>query len=151
MSSRRSAPEISGQRIVVLDSNPILVSVTGVLRMSGYCVFSAYDGQAAQELCCSLPAISLLVLNTHVDGMDEAVLFRAIRARCLHLPILHVDTHRGPLIPEDIPTLTEPFTGEALLEAVAGLLAQPSGAAGSPRHGATSLLPGTWPTRGARG
>lgn len=123
MSPRSSAPQIRGQRIVVLDSNPILVSVTGVLRMTGYCVFSAYDGLAAEELCCTLPGISLLILNTHVDGMDEAVLFRAIRARLSDLPILHIDTHRGPLIPEDIPTLTEPFTPDALLEAVAGLIA----------------------------
>jgi hypothetical protein len=47
----------------------LLLSVTGLLRMSGYSVFQAHDGWAAQELCVLLPDIDLLVLNTYGTGM----------------------------------------------------------------------------------
>lgn len=91
--------------------------------MAGYCVFQAYNGQAAEELCRTLPNIGLLVLNTHVDGMDGNRLFSAARANRADLPILHIDTHRGPSIPADIPTLTQPFTSEQLLACVEDALA----------------------------
>ena len=48
--------------------------------MSGYYVFQAYDGQAAEELCTILPAVSLLVLNTEGTGMDTPALVHRIRA-----------------------------------------------------------------------
>jgi hypothetical protein len=47
-----------GRRIVICDYNALLISVTGLLRMSGYCVFQAYDGRAARELCRELPISS---------------------------------------------------------------------------------------------
>jgi DNA-binding response OmpR family regulator len=134
-----SSPDITGQRIIVLDSNPVLVSVTGVLRMAGYCVFQAYDGQAAEELCRTLGRISLLVLNTHVDGMSGALLMENVRDRRPELPILHIDTHRDPTIPGGVPTLIEPFTAAQLLAAVDELL-KPSGTArpAPPGLGSTS-------------
>jgi hypothetical protein len=57
-------PCSEGRRIVVCDYNALLLSVTGLLRMSGYSVFHTRDGWAAQELCVLLPDIELLVLNT---------------------------------------------------------------------------------------
>jgi response regulator RpfG family c-di-GMP phosphodiesterase len=117
-----SLPPRASERIVVVDSNPILVSVTGVLRMAGYCVFQAYNGQAAKELCITLPDIALLVLNTHVDGMADYALFTEARASGTQLPILHIDSHRSEHVPSDIPTLIHPFTTEQLLSAVEKLL-----------------------------
>jgi hypothetical protein len=52
-----------GLRVVICDYNALLQSVTGLLRMSGYRVFQAYDGQAAEELCSLLPDVGLLVLK----------------------------------------------------------------------------------------
>ena len=59
-----------GRRIVICDYNALLISVTGLLRMSGYCVFQAYDARAARELCHELPNIELLILNTTGTGTD---------------------------------------------------------------------------------
>jgi hypothetical protein len=56
--SQRPVPSSEGRRIVICDYNALLLSVTGLLRMSGYCVFQAHDGQAARELCVGLPTIS---------------------------------------------------------------------------------------------
>jgi hypothetical protein len=67
MSSSPYRPRLDG-RIVICDYNALLLSVTGLLRMAGYCVFQAYDGHAAEELCGGLPNISLLILNTSNAG-----------------------------------------------------------------------------------
>jgi len=125
VSPRSHTAPPKGARIVVLDSNPILVSVSGVLRMAGYRVFQAYDGQAAIELCFQLPHIRLLILNTHVDGLNSLGLIEEVRDHHPAIPILHIDTHRADGLPTDIPTLTEPFTAAALMNCVAGLLAGP--------------------------
>ena len=123
MSPGSSATADRGVSIVVLDSNPILVSVSGVLRMAGYRVFQAYDGSSAQELCRQLNDVALLVLNTQVDGLDSGQLFAAVRRDRPSMPILHIDTHRINGIPSDVPTLTEPFSAEELLQCVRRLLA----------------------------
>lgn len=68
MHSPPATPE-GARRIIICDYNALLHSVTGLLRMSGYCVFQAYDGQAAAELCRELPKIDLLVLNTEGTGL----------------------------------------------------------------------------------
>jgi hypothetical protein len=39
MLAQRSVPSGEGRRIVICDYNALLQSVTGLLRMSGYCVF----------------------------------------------------------------------------------------------------------------
>lgn len=91
--------------------------------MAGYCVFQAYNGQAAQELCRTLPEIGLLVLNTHVDGLNGHDLFRAADADGHDLPILHIDSQRSPDLSEYVLTLTHPFTTEQLLAAVGDRLA----------------------------
>ena len=69
MSGQRLTPSSEGRRIVICDYNALLLSVTGLLRMSDYCVFQAHDGRAAEELCVRMPEISLLVLNTYGTGI----------------------------------------------------------------------------------
>jgi hypothetical protein len=70
MLTERPVPSTKGRRIVICDYNALLLSVTGLLRMSDYFVFQAHDGWAAQELCTLLPDIELLVLNTYRTGID---------------------------------------------------------------------------------
>jgi hypothetical protein len=48
--------------VIVCDYHALLQSITGLLRESGYTVFEAYDGQAAEELCLSIRDLHLLVL-----------------------------------------------------------------------------------------
>jgi CheY-like chemotaxis protein len=114
-----------GRRIVICDYNALLLSVTGLLRMSGYCVFQAYDAQAARELCLQLPNIGLLVLNTTGTGTDTPTLVRDIREKPPGLPVLHIGTSALQGMPADVPTLAESFTAGQLLTAVEDLLSAP--------------------------
>jgi CheY-like chemotaxis protein len=116
-----SPPSLEGRRIVICDYNALLLSVTGLLRMSGYCVFQAHDGQAARELCQELPDIELLVLNTLGTGTDTPSLIRTIRASHPGLPVLHIGSSVPKGLPADVPTLPESFTADELLRTVARL------------------------------
>lgn len=129
MSVQRSPPSPDGRRIVVCDYNTLLQSVTGLLRMSGYCVFQAYDGRAVEELCAELPKIELLVLNTYGTGVDTGVLIRRVRATTPHLPVLHIGDGIPEGLPPDVPTLAETFTSQRLLAEVAKLMGDETRAA----------------------
>jgi hypothetical protein len=124
MMTERLVPSTEGRRIVICDYNALLLSVTGLLRMSGYAVFQAHDGWAAQELCVLLPDIELLVLNTYGTGIDVAELCRNVRTSKRGMPVLHIGSTEPPGLPEDVPTLAENFTPDSLLLAV-GALIQP--------------------------
>jgi DNA-binding response OmpR family regulator len=124
MLAQRIVPSSEGRRIVICDYNALLQSVTGLLRMSGYCVFQAHDGRAAQELCIELPEISLLVLNTYGTGIDIGDLIRSARAAKPGLPVLHIGSDIPMGLPADVPTLPEPFTPDDLLLAVKALMAR---------------------------
>jgi len=117
-----SSPSFEGRRIVICDYNALLLSVTGLLRMSGFCVFQAHDGQAALELCRELPNIELLVLNTSGTGTDTPSLIRAVRANHPGLAVLHIGLSAPQGLPDDVPSLTESFTADELLSAVGALL-----------------------------
>jgi hypothetical protein len=134
MMTERTIPSTDGGRIVICDYNALLLSVTGLLRMSGYAVFQAHDGWAAQELCILLPDIELLVLNTYGTGIDVAELCRNVRGSKRGLPILHIGSTVPAGLPDDVPTLSEKFTPNSLLLTV-GALIQP----GLMRVGSPSL------------
>jgi CheY-like chemotaxis protein len=115
-------PAFDGHRIVICDYNALLISVTGLLRMSGYCVFQAYDGQAARELCRELPDIDMLILNTLGTGTDTPSHVRDIREQHPNLPVLHIGASPLEGLPADVPTLAETFTADQLLMTVGELL-----------------------------
>lgn len=120
------APPLSsppGSRIVICDYHQLLQSVTGLLRMSGYAVFQAYNGPAAEELCNLLPEIRLLVLNTFGTGVDLNELVRKVRNRQPDLPVLHIGNQTPPGLPADVVTLPEDFDSIALLTTVGELIA----------------------------
>jgi CheY-like chemotaxis protein len=123
MSSQPASPIAAVGRIVICDYNALLLSVTGLLRMTGYQVFQAYDGQAAAELCVQMPDISLLVLNTYGTGVDTPTLVRDIRTRNPRLPVLHIGKAPIPGMPSNVVDLHESFTADQLLEAVRDLVA----------------------------
>ena len=122
MLAQRPVPSAKGQRIVICDYNALLQSVTGLLRMSGYCVFQAYDAKAARELCGQLQGIEMLILNTTGTGVDSATLVREIRERHPALPVLHIGNRELDGMPDDVPTLAESFTAAQLLTTVAELM-----------------------------
>ena len=123
MLAQRPVPSGEGRRIVICDYNALLQSVTGLLRMSGYCVFQAYDAMAARELCGQLPNIEMLILNTTGTGVDSATLVRDIRESHPALPVLHIGDSELDGMPSNVPTLAQSFTAPQLLATVAGLLA----------------------------
>ena len=118
MPAPRFPPATHGRRIVICDYNQLLQSVTGLLRMSGYAVFQAYDGNAAVELCVQLPHIRLLVLNTLGTGIDLRSLIGKVREQSPDLPVLHIGNSIPDGLPADVPTLPEDFTSVGLLQAV---------------------------------
>jgi hypothetical protein len=122
MLAQRPVPSSEGRRIVICDYNALLLSVTGLLRMSRYCVFQAHDGLAAQELCIELPEISLLILNTYGTGIDVGDLIRRVRVAKPGLPVLHIGAALPAGMPADVPTLAETFAPEDLLVAVQALM-----------------------------
>jgi DNA-binding NtrC family response regulator len=122
MLAPRRGPSTGGRRIVICDYNALLLSVTGLLRMSGYCVFQAYDAMAVRELCAQLPDIELLILNTTGTGVDSATLVRDLRESHPALPVLHIGNWELDGMPEDVPTLAESFTAPQLLTTVARLM-----------------------------
>jgi CheY-like chemotaxis protein len=122
MLAQRPVPSTEGRRIVICDYNALLLSVTGLLRMSGYSVFQAHDGWAAQELCVLLPDIDLLVLNTYGTGIDVGELCRTVRTTKHRLPVLHIGSVTPAGLPPDVPTLAEDFNADGLLSAVGALI-----------------------------
>lgn len=118
----RPVPSREGRRIVICDYNALLLSVTGLLRMSGYAVFQAHDGWAAQELCILLPDIELLVLNTYGTGIDIGELCQNVRDSKPGLPILHIGSTIPEGLPADVPTLSESFNADGLLMTVRALV-----------------------------
>lgn len=122
MSVQRTAPSREERRIVICDYNALLLSVTGLLRMSGYCVFQAHDGNAAEELCGRLPEIALLVLNTYGTGIDVGGLVRRVRLASPRIQVLHIGSTLPDTLPADVPSIPEQFTPEFLLATVSGLL-----------------------------
>ena len=115
------------KRIVAADDDPMLLGfVVATLRDAGYCVFAAYDADAACELALVLVQRDLMITNTRLGTASARELIRAVRRQKPDLPILHV----GEPLPnpegllDDVPTLPEPFTAEALMAAVRDLLAR---------------------------
>jgi response regulator RpfG family c-di-GMP phosphodiesterase len=122
MSSPRAALP-GAVRVVICDYNSLLQSVSGLLRMSDYCVFQAYNGEAAEELCRELHGIGLLILNTEGTGMDTPALVRSIRKGHSDLPVLHIGTAPIPGMPSNVYHLAESFTADRLLETVSAIVA----------------------------
>ena len=139
--TERPVPSTEGRRIVICDYNALLLSVTGLLRMSGYTVFQAHDGWAAQELCILLPDIELLVLNTYGTGIDVAELCRNVRTSKAGISILHIGSTLPEGLPADVPSLSEGFSADGLLSTVGSLLQPGLMRVGSASLGAEQATP----------
>jgi hypothetical protein len=89
------APRATGRRIVICDYNALLQSVTGVLRMNGYCVFQAQDSAATAELCLTLTDIGLLVLNTTPGYVSTLEVIHTVRAAKPDFPPYSISASAG--------------------------------------------------------
>ena len=109
-------------RVVICDYNTLLQSVTGLLRMSGYAVFQAYDGLAAADICRFMPGVQLLVLNTEGTGVDTPGLVQGVRRAHPGLPVLHIGLEPIPGMPADVKNLPDTFGVDELLTTVQALV-----------------------------
>jgi DNA-binding response OmpR family regulator len=119
-------PRTPYNRIVATDDDPMLLAfVVTTLRDAGHCVFAAYDADSACELALELDQLDLMITNTRLGTVSARDLIGAVRRQKPDLPILHI----GEPLPnadgllDDVPTLPEPITAEALVAAVRDLLA----------------------------
>ena len=115
---------LGAKRVVICDYNTLLQSVTALLRISGYAVFQAYDGEAASDICHYMPDIDLLVLNTEGSGVNTPHLVEEVRRVHPGLPVLHIGAHPIPGMPADVENLPDTFQIEELLETVRGLVSR---------------------------
>lgn len=122
MSSPATTP-FQGPRVVAChDDRAVLSLITQTLRTAGCRVIEAYDGVACYELALEIPAVRLLVVNSHLGELDGPALIERIRTELPHVAVLHVGSDPEGRVPLDVPTLAEPFSAEELLVAVKGLL-----------------------------
>jgi len=112
------------KRVVICDYNTLLQSVTALLRMSGYAVFQAYDGEAALDLCRYMPEIDLLVLNTEGSGVNTPQLVEDVRRAHPGLPVLHIGARPIPGMPADVENLQDTFGVNDLLDTVRSLVGE---------------------------
>jgi DNA-binding response OmpR family regulator len=113
---------LGAKRVVICDYNTLLQSVTALLRMSGYAVFQAYDGEAAADLCRYMPEIDLLVLNTEGSGVNTPRLVEDVRRAHPGLPVLHIGARPIPGMPADVENLLDTFGLDELLSTVRDLV-----------------------------
>jgi DNA-binding response OmpR family regulator len=111
-------------RIVVTDDDAqLLTTIVQMLAEAGHAVFAAYDGRSACELAEYIPNLDLVISNTRICNVNAPELIVRVRAANPWLAILHIGDplpHQGPF--RDVPTLSEPFTSDELLGAIAALL-----------------------------
>jgi DNA-binding NtrC family response regulator len=114
-------------RIIVVDDDPGIRSLLDrALTQAGYEVVSVDNGLVAFEKIME-DSFDLVVTNNRMPGMSGAELVAVLRERRPDLPILHVDdlslgSFPRALVPADVPTISKPFSIEALEGAVAKLL-----------------------------
>jgi DNA-binding response OmpR family regulator len=112
-------------RILLLDDEPaILTLVSRVLKAGGYHVDTLTDPLTALEVIRE-GRYALVITNSVMQGPAGAKLVARLRRLYRTLPLLHLDDQSHPEVPEfpsDVPTLSKPFTSDALLEAVRGLV-----------------------------
>lgn len=115
MVTRQVGPGPAGPRVIICDYNPASQSVTTLLRLNGFHVFQAYDGQAVAELCRYVRNVRLLVLNTEGTEIDVPRLVKRIRGEFPDLPVLHIGTEVPAGLPADIRSLSPNDSVERLL------------------------------------
>ncbi|BDB26250.1 transcriptional regulator [Cupriavidus sp. TA19] len=122
--------------ILVVDDSPSLRRMIGAcLRAGGFDVTEAADGEQAHALADAAAAddaaFGMLVTDQVMPGMDGLTLIRRLRAsaRYAAIPILMLTTEHDSSIREQARAagasgfLPKPFDPDALMQAVAALLA----------------------------
>lgn len=122
--------------LVVENEPPVRDLILDVLRLHGYTVLAAEDGEAAFRVAANHPGrIDLAIVDVVMPGMTGQVVARRLAAERPGVKILYVSGYtdeevRGlGLPPGSANFLQKPFTIEALTAKVRDVLAPPAGGA----------------------
>ena len=113
-------------RVLVVDDEPAIRDLlVRALGMAGYDVVAVADGEAGLVAArnAELP-YDLVVTNSYMPSLSGEELIGQLRNLYPGLPILHLQNLAHPIGPNasSVPTLYQPFSIDALLEAVARCL-----------------------------
>jgi two-component system, cell cycle sensor histidine kinase and response regulator CckA len=113
-------------RVLVVDDEPAIRDLlVRALGMAGYDVVAVADGEAGLVAArnAELP-YDLVVTNSYMPSLSGEELIGHLRNLYPGLPILHLQDLVHPIGPNasSVPTLYQPFSIDALLEAVARCL-----------------------------
>ena len=113
-------------RVLVVDDEPAIRDLlVRALGMAGYDVVGVADGEAGLVAArnAELP-YDLVVTNSYMPSLSGEELIGQLRNLYPGLPILHLQNLAHPIGPNasSVPTLYQPFSIDALLEAVARCL-----------------------------
>jgi signal transduction histidine kinase len=127
------APLGKASVLLVEDAAPVAAVLREVLERAGYRVTLARDGDQARLWLRSADAIDLLIADLILPGCSGIDVAREARERWPDIGILVISGHARDIDDDDLVTLradfmAKPFTPEAMLERVNGLLAQASDA-----------------------
>ena len=113
-------------RVLVVDDEPAIRDLLVLaLGMAGYDVVAVVEGDAGLVAArnAELP-YDLVVTNSYMPSLSGEELIGQLRNLYPGLPILHLQNLAHPIGPNasSVPTLYQPFSIDALLEAVARCL-----------------------------
>jgi DNA-binding response OmpR family regulator len=113
-------------RVLVVDDEPAIRDLlVRALGMAGYDVVAVADGEAGLVAArnAELP-YDLVVNNSYMPSLSGEELIGQLRNLYPGLPILHLQNLAHPIGPNasSVPTLYQPFSIDALLEAAARCL-----------------------------
>src|SRR5277367_395215 len=97
--SERRAAELSPSRILLVDDDPDMRSLTRTfLEHEGYNVFSSGDAERAAQIFRSVPRIDLVVTDLYMPGRSGMELGMELKALRRDLPVLLIS---GGFVDED--------------------------------------------------
>jgi CheY-like chemotaxis protein len=126
---RLSQPQLSGQRILLVEDDPdVLKLVSAMLASSGYTVLSAKSEEEALQHCARPERIDLLLCDMVLPQTDGPAIAQRVLALHPGLPVLFMSgyTEHAVLRQENFgqatPFIQKPFTREAITSKIRSLI-----------------------------
>src|SRR5215472_12071509 len=119
--------DMAAERIMIVDDDSLFLEVvTRILSRAGYEVFSAAGPRDALEIIRNNAPVDLVVSDVAMPEMRGTQLVReVVRLSPQTARVLMTGSARAlEDVPDDVPLLRKPFTGERLITAVETALAR---------------------------
>jgi PAS domain S-box-containing protein len=113
------APRTGSEAVLLVEDQPEVRHFVGeVLRLAGYRVTTAEDGEEALEAALSDGDLDVLLTDLSMPGMNGVELATRIRDSHPRIAVLCMSGFEGAEPAGEWPVLSKPFTPEALLAAI---------------------------------